>query len=582
MEVFVVENKIEKLYANYYSVLRNGNHDEGVDLEIKTMCFLNILNNDLISINDLDLSDHGKFNRVMEREFSKQSDHKVKDVLVEIIKTGMFNHREELNIVNKKISELDNTTRIQLFNYDKDRTASSASWTTSKDIISLILQLVDVRKFQSILDLCSGKGTFLNECACINPDAKLTGYEINQIANVVTKMRLMIHNSDLDLHRENVLQVSMKKKYDLAFSDYPWALRTTKDVEDDENMIVEYQRNRMKADWNFIFKAINSINKNGKAIVIVPEGALFNIPDKVSRQQVIDKGLLEMIIKMPMGTYPSTSVQYSILVFSYGNKHVKYVDATECYIGNRPTDKKIKIKSILDIIHDQDESKCLVVDNETIAETDYNLSLSTYANGVMDIQLQNPKPIKEIGEILSGYQYTSRTLKELDPGQGNVSIVKITNIEEGTIDYSALASAEIDEKKIEKYLLKDNDILISSKGTTIKLAMVSDLKDRKVIPHNNLMVIRVTSDEVLSGYLCNFLNSSTGQKILKSLQTGSIIINITKNSLLDMNIPVVDMDTQETIINRYCILKEEITQLKERLNILETKIQSIYDDEVGE
>lgn len=575
-------NVIEKLYGEYYSVLRNGNHDEGVDLEIKTLCFLNILNGEQISISDLDLSEHKEFNKVMEREFSKQKNYKIKDTLAEIIKTGMFNHRKELNFVNKKIFELDNDTRIQLFNYEANKNKRFVSWTTSKDIIDLILQLIEINKYDSILDLCSGKGIFLKECAKANSHIELTGYEINQIAIVVTKMHLIIQNADFNIYRGNVLQSSLENKYDFTFSDYPWALRTTEDVVDDKKMVVKYQRNRMKADWNFIFKAINSINKNGKAVVIVPEGSLFNIPDKVSRQQVIDKGLLEMIVKMPMGTYPSTTVQYSILMFSYGNKHVRYVDASESCIGNRPIDKRIDINSVVKLINNHDESKCFLIDNETIKEADYNLSLSTYSNGVMDIQLPNPKPIKEIGKVTSGYQYTSRTLKELESGEGNVSIVKITNIEEGEINYSSLASAELDEKKIEKYLLKDNDILISSKGTTIKLAMVSNLGDRKVIPHNNLMVIRVTSDEVLPGYLCNFLNSSTGQKLLKSLQTGSIIINITKNSLLDMNIPVVDMDTQETIVNRYCILKEEITRLKDRLNLLENKIQSIYDDEVGE
>lgn len=145
-----------------------------------------------------------------------------------------------------------------------------------------------------------------------------------------------------------------------------------------------------------------------------------------------------------------------------------------------------------------------------------------------------------------------------------------------------MASTDIDAERIEKYLLKENDILISSKGTAIKLALVTNLGDRKVIPHNNLTVIRVTSEEVLPAYLCCFLNSESGRLILNSLQTGSIIINITKSNLLELNIPVIDMDTQETIVNRYNILKNEIVKLKSRLNVLEEKIMSVYDDEVGE
>lgn len=200
----------------------------------------------------------------------------------------------------------------------------------------------------------------------------------------------------------------------------------------------------------------------------------------------------------------------------------------------------------------------------------------------MNLNIINPKHIKEIGTVLSGYQYTSKSLKEMEPGIGNVDIVKITNIIEGEIEYASLASTDIDEERIEKYLLKENDILISSKGTAIKLALVTNLGDRKVIPHNNLMVIRVNSEEVLPAYLCCFLNSESGRLILNSLQTGSIIINITKSNLLELIVPVIDMDTQETIVNHYNILKNEIIKLKSRLNVLEQKIMFIYDDEVGE
>ena len=572
----------KELYEKYYKTLRNGNHRDGVDLEIKTICFLNILNGNQILIDDLDLSNHDDFNKVMEREFSKQNNVKVKDLLGEIIKTGVFNHRAELNIVNKEISLLDNTTRKELFNYERLDTSRDSHWSTSKNIIELITKLTDISHFETILDLCSGKGSFLNKCSEINPKAILIGYEINQIANVIAKMRLFINGSNLELHRENILEIPLNKQYDLVFSDYPWSLRTSRDVVDDKNMIVSYERNRMKADWNFIFKAINSMKRNGKAIVIVPQGALFNTLDKSSRKQVIDNELLEQVIKLPAGTYPGTGVQYSIVVFSYGNKSVKLVDATECLVGKNSGDKKIDIDKFVDLIQSEDDSKIIEVSTSQIIKADYNFEVGRYLSSVMNLNIINPKPIKEIGTVLSGYQYTSKSLKEMDSGIGNVDIVKITNIIEGEIDYASLASTDIDAERIEKYLLKENDILISSKGTAIKLALVTNLGDRKVIPHNNLTVIRVTSEEVLPAYLCCFLNSESGRLILNSLQTGSIIINITKSNLLELNIPVIDMDTQETIVNRYNILKNEIVKLKSRLNVLEEKIMSVYDDEVGE
>lgn len=574
--------EIKELYNKYYKILRNGNHRDGVDLEIKTICFLNILNGNQILIDDLDLSSHEDFNKVMEREFSRQNNDKIKDLLGEIIKTGVFNHRVELNIVNKEISLLKNTTRKELFNYERLVIGKDSHWTTSDNIIELITKLTDISRYETILDLCSGKGTFLNKCSEINPKAILTGFEINQIANVIAKMRLFINGVDLVLYRENILEISLNKQYDLVFSDYPWSLRTSKDVVDDKDMIVTYERNRMKADWNFIFKAINAMKDNGKSIVIVPQGALFSTLDKNSRKQVIDNELLEQVIKLPAGTYPGTGVQYSIVIFSYGNKTVRMVDATDCIVGKNSGYKKIDINKVVDLFQNEDDSRIIEVSTSQIIKADYNFEVGRYLSSVMNLNIINPKHIKEIGTVLSGYQYTSKSLKEMEPGIGNVDIVKITNIIEGEIEYASLASTDIDEERIEKYLLKENDILISSKGTAIKLALVTNLGDRKVIPHNNLMVIRVNSEEVLPAYLCCFLNSESGRLILNSLQTGSIIINITKSNLLELIVPVIDMDTQETIVNHYNILKNEIIKLKSRLNVLEQKIMFIYDDEVGE
>ena len=202
--------------------------------------------------------------------------------------------------------------------------------------------------------------------------------------------------------------------------------------------------------------------------------------------------------------------------------------------------------------------------------------------GVSKIELINPKTIKEIADVFAGYQYTSRKIEELEPGEGNVSVVKVSNIENGEINYNDLVSIDIDENKVEKYFLKENDILISTKGTLIKIGLITNIGDKEIIPYNNLQVIRITSEDVNPIYVCNYLNSETGQRFLKSIQTGQIIININKQDLLNVLVPVVDMDTQETIANRYQIISNNIKELKERLSTLENKLNSIYDDEVGE
>ena len=183
--------------------------------------------------------------------------------------------------------------------------------------------------------------------------------------------------------------------------------------------------------------------------------------------------------------------------------------------------------------------------------------------------------------MFSGYQYTSKNLTELNPGKGNISIVKISNLINGSIDYSSMISANIDEAKAEKYLLHENDILLSSKGTMIKGVVVKNIGEQKIIPHNNLLVIRITDNEVNPIYVCNYLNSKTGQLFLKTIQTGGIIININRTRLMDLPIPIVDKDSQEIIATRYLIMKEKVVELQTQLDLAIDKLNSIYDDELG-
>lgn len=106
----------------------------------------------------------------------------------------------------------DNATRKELFNDERLKTNRDSHCTTSNNLIELVTKLTDTTCFGTILDLCSGKGIFLNKCLELNSKATLTGYEVNQIANVITKMRLFINGANLELHRENILDTSLNQR----------------------------------------------------------------------------------------------------------------------------------------------------------------------------------------------------------------------------------------------------------------------------------------------------------------------------------------------------------------------------------
>lgn len=551
---------------------------------LKTLCFLKIVTEYSVNLDGIDFSNRKATEERLEKESNriKKINIELSDILKEIVNTGMLSYSDASNtiyydcLVNLKHEEAVMFFE-KFYNFKEYENRQ-----TDKDIIDVIFELVDIKKYNNILDLCSGEGNFLKEVANKNTAVNISGCEINYFDNLSCKMRMFVAGKKANLTNCDVLKTNINDKYDLVFIDYPWALRINEDPISSKNDVLEYKRNRTRSDWNFIYKAINLTSEYGIAIAIAPTGVLYNTLDLQSREQVVEKGLLNTIIQMPTGTYPSTSVSYAIMVFSKGNEKVRLIDAKECLLNSKSANKKIDIEKIKNIINNNDSEYVMFVNNEEIASKKYNLNLDQYFNDVSDIELINPKPLKEIANVLGGYQYTSRKIEELEPGKGNVSVVKVSNIENGEINYNDLVSIDVDENKVEKYFLKENDILISTKGTLIKIGLITNIGDKKLIPYNNLQVIRITSEDVNPIYVCNYLNSETGQRFLRLIQTGQIIININKNDLLNVQVPVVDMDTQETIANRYRIISNNIKELKEKLSTLENKLNSIYDDEVGE
>lgn len=566
----------------------SGDLASNISLEIKALSFLNLISKTELSLDDIDFSDRDKTYNILDNIAKELVNHNknLSDILNDINKSNIFSYSKTLSDVYITLQKLDENELIELFDLSTEsyKGGFKSNWATSKQISEVILNCVNIEEAKNVLDLCSGEGYLLSKCAERNNNLKLTGYEIYTGASLISKMRLYIHKSNYSINNVDVLQTKLNNKYDVVFVDYPWGICINDEPIKDENMIVSYNNRLMKSDWNFMLKAINAIKETGKAVAIAPLGNLWSQfgADVASRKEIINKGLLESIVIMPAGTYQGTMVSYCLMIFSYHNSKVKFVDASDAVINTKSAFKIIDLEQVKELLYTNISDKIKYVSNEEIEKSEYSFEYKRYFNNLTEIKLTNPKKINEIGIVYGGFQYTSKNLTELEPGEGNINILKITNINDGNIDYKSMASANIDESKVEKYLLKENDILLASKGTIFKMAVVMNIGDRKIIPHNNFSVIRITDNTVNPIYVCNYLNSSTGRNFLETIQTGAIIKTINKNSLLELPIPILDHDTQEVIANRYVILKNNVNELKKKLEVALSKLNSIYDDESGE
>ena len=120
---------------------------------------------------------------------------------------------------------------------------------------------------------------------------------------------------------------------------------------------------------------------------------------------------------------------------------------------------------------------------------------------------------------------------------GPVLVVNISNIDEP-------------ESKVERYILEEGDVLITSRGTTVKIAVFKP-QEKPCIASSNINVVRTNKKVLLGTYLKLFLDSPAGMKMLKMLQRGETIVNINAQDILTLDVPTPSLEEQSSLISSY-------------------------------
>lgn len=171
--------------------------------------------------------------------------------------------------------------------------------------------------------------------------------------------------------------------------------------------------------------------------------------------------------------------------------------------------------------------------------TDKSTEMIKYENSSV-----RKESIKNIADVLKGKTITNKS------ENGNIKVINISNINGGEIDYSNLDSIEDNVIKNARYILKENDLLISARGTVIKVAIFKK-QNYECVASSNLNVIRCKENSVRSEYLKLFLESKVGIELVNSITRGSISLNINYKDIEMINVPVPSMTTQCELIKKY-------------------------------
>ena len=360
-----------------------------------------------------------------------------------------------------------------------------------------------------------------------------------------------------------------EKGFNVIFSNIPYGQTT-----DFGNL---YPITTPKGDSIFLQLILKELSDNGVASVIVPHGEIISNTSNKSiintRKYLLENSDLFAVISLPRHVFePYTSVKTDILFFRKG-KPTKKVwffrvddDGFELNANRRKIDGKNDLDLIYEIWEDKTKTeKSFYVDIQKIKDNQYRLDIECYEENKIKRFNCETKKISDIADIIQGYAFKSNKYV----GDGS-PIVRIQNIQNGKIVGDFIHYPKKEMEKLQKYLIKNKDILLVLTRPVIK-SLIKKVafynKNEELYLNQRIGIIRAKNkNEVLPEYLFFFFFSDYYMKKIKSLTKGQLQPNVNITDLENLQIPIPSIQKQKEIVDKLMFYYRNIKNIDEVLD----------------
>ena len=434
---------------------------------------------------------------------------------------------------------------------------------------------------------------------------KLYGQEINAKAWAVLKIRLFIFgDEESQIYKGDVLnspgftEGNALKKFDYVYMDAPFSMRINnyESLEKDQyNRFFYGMPSRSNGDYAFISQALASLNEEGRAIVVTTEGALFRgAAEGRIRKNIILSDMVEAVISLPSGLYDTTSIPVNLIVFNKNKVESKknkilFVKADELFTEkgrNRRFISDVDIQKIADVVQDESEISEFSTFIHLSDLVDNNLSPSRYllpskveieGFGKVNFNLKvlenmDTVLLKDVASFFRGYNVGSKNKESTD---GKFRIVRLSDVQDGKLMLETISRYDIENNaRITMYELREDDVIISIRGNSLKTAVVPE-DDEDLLLSQNFIGIRC-SNRLNPDFLKVYLESPLGQYLLTNKMAGTAIPTLGRRDIETLEIPLLPIEEQKQMMEQYnskeMSVEEEIERLKTEL--MEMKLQT--------
>jgi hypothetical protein len=492
---------------------------------------------------------------------------------INIDKIDNYNNSSLLDCVFSYYLENENLIHIkEYFKYYNDKRL--VEW-----IINFVNPIISSNKFETIFDGNVKINSFLENITdiCsrknINWENKIYGNQTNNLVNDLIKTHFLINNKNINIDKRELLFEDISpnnKMFDLIFMDIPDGVHNIIHANCCQK-IKKLLIRGTKSEPLFLQLVMSSLNKNGRALLIVPDSFLFSDSKQPvqTRKYLLDNFNVKKIVKIDEDFYKFKGVRNSILYFENNGT------TTEIEFSNLTLDNEKCV-----------EKSVLKLSKNTIIEKYCSLYYKNYEE-IKKIKVEN-KMVDELFDIKTNFpEKSNKKMLGLLKYHKNNSI-QIIHDNKNEFDFYFVPRDISDEQLLDVYLISYLEFIIKNnyeqliKGKTkaydideikkIKIPLLSLNKQESIINYINVSIIIIENNNkkidyynIMFNYICEMIpindtiNIGDVCEIMlfedKPVKMDEILIGILRNGLGAGTIYLVEQNNIEQISNNSYYLR---------------------------
>ena len=314
---------------------------------------------------------------------------------------------EGLSLGNFEENQIDlfgDAYEFLISNYAANAGKSGGEFFTPQSVSKLIAQLAMHKQttVNKIYDPAAGSGSLLLQAKKHFDNHIIEegfyGQEINHTTFNLARMNMFLHNVNYDkfhIALGDTLQdpqLAEEKPFDAIVSNPPYSVKWIGSddptlINDDRFAPAGVLAPKSKADFAFVLHALNYLSSTGRAAIVCFPGIFYRGgAEQKIRKYLIDNNYVETVISLAPNLFFGTSIAVNILVLSKHKKETstQFIDVSGENFFKKETNNNVLTEAHIEQIMEMFDTKenvehvALTVENDKIAENDYNLSVSSY------------------------------------------------------------------------------------------------------------------------------------------------------------------------------------------------------------